>query len=68
MEVEIRQIHVPERQYVDGENILAFAEINFEQLRGQIPMVPLTPRQRVCGIIRRRDLHWAGSVCPIHID
>ena len=31
-EVEISQVHVPERQYVCRENVLAFAEMNFEQL------------------------------------
>src|SRR5258708_30618186 len=44
-EVEISQIHVAIRQYVYGENVFPSAETNFEKLRRQIPMVPLTPTQ-----------------------
>jgi hypothetical protein len=55
-EVEISQIHVAIRQYVYGENVLAFAERNCEKLRSQIPVVPLTPGHRICRIIRCRDL------------
>jgi hypothetical protein len=51
-EVEISQVHVAERQYVDRENIFAFVDMNFEKLRSKIPVVPLTPGHRVRGIIR----------------
>jgi hypothetical protein len=54
-EVEISQIHVSVRQYVYGENIFPFAQTDFEKLRSQIPMVPLTPGKRVCRIICRPD-------------
>jgi hypothetical protein len=40
IEGEIGQIHITERQYVDGENILPCSETNFEKLRSQIPVVP----------------------------
>ena len=42
-EVEISQIHVAVRHYVYGENIFPFAQTDFEKLRSEIPMVPLTP-------------------------
>ena len=42
-EVEISQIHVSLGQYVYGENIFPFAQTDFEKLRSQIPVVPLTP-------------------------
>src|SRR5580658_7131993 len=46
-EVEISQIHVSVRQYVYGENIFPFSQADFEELRSQIPMMPLTPGKRV---------------------
>jgi hypothetical protein len=67
-EVEIGEVHVPQRQYVYGENILSFAEMNFEELRSQIPVVPLTPSQRVCGIVCGRDLQRSHCVLSIQID
>src|SRR5579864_885284 len=67
-EVEIGKIHVAERQYVDGEDILPFAQTDFEKLRSQVPMVPLTPSQRVCRIICGGDLQRSGCVVAIHID
>jgi hypothetical protein len=67
-EVEISQIHITERQYVYGENVLAFAEADFEKLWSQIPVVPLTPGHRVCRITGCRDLQGAGRVLSIHID
>src|SRR5580658_8654713 len=67
-EVEISQIHVSVRQYVYGENVPPFAEMNFEELRSQIPMVPLTPRKRVCWIICCCNLHRPGCVPSAHID
>jgi hypothetical protein len=45
--VEIGQIHVPVRHYVYGKNVFAFVEMNLEKLPRQIPVVPLTPGQRV---------------------
>jgi hypothetical protein len=50
-EVETSQIHVAVRQYVYGEDVFPFVETNLEKLRRQIPVVPLTPGQRVCRII-----------------
>src|ERR1700756_3294464 len=41
--VEIGQIHVTVRHDVHSENISPFVEANLEKLRGQIPVVPLTP-------------------------
>jgi hypothetical protein len=67
-EVEISQIHVALRQYVYGENVLAFAEMNFEKLRSHVPVVPLTPVQRICWVIRCRDLQRPSRVLPVHID
>jgi hypothetical protein len=67
-EVEISQVHITVRQYVHGENISPFVETNLEKLRSQIPVVPLTPGQRVCGIICRRNLQRSGGVVSIHID
>lgn len=46
-EVKIGQIHVAIGQDADGENILPFVKTHIEELRGQIPVVPLTPGQRV---------------------
>jgi len=46
-EVEIGQIHVAVRNDVYGENIFSFVEADFEKLRSQIPMVPLTSGKRV---------------------
>src|SRR5258705_4222938 len=68
LEVEISQIHVAVRQYVDGENIFPFAETNLEELLSQIPVMPLSPRHRVCRIICRRDLQPSSRVLSIHID
>jgi hypothetical protein len=67
-EVEIGEIHVSVRQYVDGENIFSFAETDFEKLRSQIPMVPLTPGKRVCRIIGCGDRQSSGRVLPIYIE
>src|SRR5258708_3863543 len=67
-EVEISQVHVSVRDYVHGENIFPFTERNFEKLRSQIPMVPLTPGERVCGIIGGGDWQRTGCVLAIHID
>jgi hypothetical protein len=67
-EIEISQIHVAVRQDVYGENIFPFAEPNSEKLRSQIPVVPLTPGQRVRRIICRRDLEGSSRVLSIHID
>jgi len=49
-EIEISQVHAAVRQYVHGKNIFPFAQMNFEKLRGQIPVVPLPPGYRVCRI------------------
>jgi hypothetical protein len=68
LEIKIGQVHVPVRYNVHGENILALSEANLEQLRGQIPVVPLTPGQRIRRIIGRRYLQRAGGVVPIYID
>ena len=67
-EVEISQIHVTVRQYVYGEIVLPLAERNFEKLRSQIPVVPLTPGQRICRVMRCRDLQRSGRVLSVHID
>ena len=67
-EVEISQIHVAVRQYVYGENVLAFTEMNFEKLRSQVPVVPLTPGQRICRVIRCRDLQRPRRVLSVQID
>src|SRR5258707_6501865 len=67
-EVEISQIHVALRQYVYGENVLAFAERNLEKLRSQVPVVPLTPGQRICRVIRCRDLQSSRPALSVHID
>ena len=67
-EVEISQIHVPASQYVYSENIFPFAEMNFEELRSQIPVVPLTPGQGICRIICGRDLQRSCYVLSIYID
>jgi len=67
-EVEISQVHVSVRQYVHGENIFPFAQVDFEKLRSQIPMVPLTPGNGVCRIIGCGDLQRPGRVLSIHID
>jgi hypothetical protein len=56
IELEISQIHIAVGQYVHGENVFPLAEANLEKPRSQVPMVPLPPGQRVCGIIRGRDL------------
>src|SRR5690348_13534195 len=66
-EVEISQIHVAVRQYVNRENIFPFVETDFEKLRRQIPVVPLTPSNRVCGIACCGDLERSGCVFAVHI-
>jgi hypothetical protein len=66
--VEISQIHVTVRQYVYGGNVLAFGEMNFEKLRHHTPVVPLAPGQRVCRVIRSRDLQWTSRVFPVRIN
>ena len=55
-EIKISEVHVPVRSYVHGKNILSLAQVNLEELRDQIPVVPLTPSQRIRRIIGRRDL------------
>jgi hypothetical protein len=32
LEVEVSEVHVAVRQYVDGENVLPFVEANLEKL------------------------------------
>jgi hypothetical protein len=51
LEVEISEVHVATGQYVYGENVFPFVEAHLEKLRCQIPVVPLTPGQRISGII-----------------
>jgi len=67
-EVEISEIHVSLCQYVHSENIFPFAQADFEKLRSQIPMVPLTPGKRVCWIICCGDLQRSGYVLSVHIN
>ena len=67
-QIEICQIHVSVRQYVHGEDIFPSAQMDFEELRSQIPMVPLTPGKRVCRVTRCRDLQGAGCVFSVHIE
>ena len=55
-EVEIGEIHVAERQYVYGEDVFAFVEMEFEKLGRQVPVVPLTPGQGVGGIVCCGDI------------
>jgi len=64
---KISEIHVAGRHYVNREKIFAFVEMNFEKLSRQIPVVPLTPDQRVCRIVRSRDLERSGCVFSIHL-
>ena len=66
-EVEISEIHVAERPYMYGQNVLSFAQINFEKLGRQIPVVPLAPSQRVCRVICCRDLQWSNRVFSVHV-
>lgn len=66
-EVEISQIHVAVRQDVNGKDILPFNESNFEKLRSQVPVVPLTPSQWFRGIIGSRDLQRSRRVLSIYI-
>ena len=66
-EVEICQVHVPQRQDVYGEDVFPFVEMNFEKLRSQIPVVPLAPRQRVRGIVCGGDLQRPRCVLSIHV-
>lgn len=47
LEIEIGEVHITVRQDVHGENISPFVETNLEKLRSQIPVVPLTPGQRI---------------------
>src|SRR6185436_800934 len=68
LEVEISQIHVAVRQYVDGENIFPFAETNLEELLSQIPVVPLAPGHGVRRIIGGPDLKRACFVRSVNID
>ena len=50
LEVEVSEVHVAAGQYVYGENVFPFVEVNLEKVRRQIPVVPLTPGPRVCRI------------------
>ena len=68
LEVEVSEVHVAAGQYVYGENVLPFVEPNLEKLQRQIPVVPLTPRYRVCRIICCGDLQRSGCVLSVHID
>lgn len=43
LEIKISEVHVSVRSYVHGENILSLAQAKLEELRDQIPVVPLTP-------------------------
>lgn len=67
-EVEISKIHVSVRQYMYREDILALAQMHFEKLRSQIPVVPLTPGKRVCLIICCGDRQRSGCILSIRID
>jgi hypothetical protein len=40
-------MHAAVRQYVDSENILAFADANSKKLRSQIPVVPFDAKPAV---------------------
>src|SRR5579862_4666291 len=68
LHIKISEVHVPVRSYVHGENVLALAETNPEQLHGQIPVVPLTPGHPIRRIIGRRYLQRAGGIVSIHVD
>ena len=48
-EIEIGQVHIPVRQDVHGEKISPLVEMHLEKLLSQIPVVPLTPSQRIEG-------------------
>src|SRR5271168_5041220 len=67
-EVKIRQIHVAAGQDVDGENIPPLAEANLEELRSQVPVMPLTPSHGVCGVICCWDLQRSCCLFSIHVD
>src|SRR5580658_7781255 len=67
-EFEIRQIHVSIGQDVDCENILSLSKRNLEKLRSQVPMVPLTPGDWVCGVKSCGHLQRSRCVFAIHVD
>src|ERR1700733_5893995 len=67
-EVKIRQIHVTAGQDVDGENIPPLAKANLEELRSQVPVMPLTPSHGVCRVICCRDLQRSCCLFSIHVD
>src|SRR5580692_588094 len=50
-----------------GENVFPFLEANLEKLRRRIPVVPLTPGERVCGFICRSDLQGPCRILSIYI-
>ena len=68
LEIEISEIHIPVRQYADGEDIPALAEANFEEIRSQAPVVPLTPSHGVCRVKCGWDLHRPCSGLSIYVD
>src|ERR1700733_5623133 len=67
-EVEIGQIHVAAGQDVDGENIPPLAKADLEELRSQVPVVPLTPSHGVCRVICCWDLQWSCCFFSIDVD
>ena len=50
-EVKIGQIHVATGQDVNGENIPSLVEANLEEIRRQVPMMPLTPSHGVSWVV-----------------
>ena len=67
-EIEIPQIHLTVGKDVHSEEIFAFVEMEFDELRGEIPVVPLTPGDGIGRIRSGGDLKRAGCVFAVDVD
>lgn len=68
LEIKIREVDVAVGEDVDGEEVFAFGQMGFEERRCEVPVVPLTPGNGVCGVGSGGDFERASGVFTVDVD
>src|SRR5262244_1610303 len=68
VEVEGGEVHLASVDDVDGEEGPSGGELKFDEVGGEIPVVPLAPCDRGGGVVGGGDVEFAGCRFAVYVD
>ena len=67
-EIEICEVHITSRYHVHSQYTHSLWEFHLDQILHDVPVMPLSPRDRVGGVVCRHDIYRPSELLSVQVE